>query len=109
MIEPEHKLYIKTNIVQLTRDEQAGLFEILQDLVTDEQRRMGQFQFNLELLSREHGAKVHAYVSKCLTTRRPEYVDALYESLSLEQLADLASKNPSLQMKLSSGKRLALH
>jgi hypothetical protein len=47
---------------------------------------MGQFQFNLDLLSQELGARVHAYVSKCLKKRttKTEYVDALYESLSLE-------------------------
>lgn len=33
---PEHKLFIKTNIGQLTRDEQAGLFDVLKELITEE-------------------------------------------------------------------------
>jgi hypothetical protein len=34
MIEHDHKTYIKNNIDQLNRDEQAGLFEIVKDLVS---------------------------------------------------------------------------
>lgn len=111
MILTEHKLFIKTNIGQLNRDERAGLFEILKELITEEQRRMGQFQFNLDILSQEHGLRLHAYVSKCLKKRttKTEFVDALYESLSLEQLADLTRQNPSVLMKLSECKRRALN
>ena len=82
MIDDDHQMYIKNNIDQLDSDEKAGLFEIVKDLVSSEQLRMGKFQFKLNLLSYDQGFKLHSYIIKCLKKRHPkiEYIDSVYES-----------------------------
>lgn len=112
MILPEHKLFIKSNFSQLSSNEKAGLADFLQELITEEQRRIGQFQFNLDLLSEELGARVHAYVSKCLRNQitLKEPIDAFLESLSLVRWPASQEKTALLlrRMKLHEEKRRAL-